>query len=1231
MTDTLSAKLFLPALNCEETLTSTQLQTSQLLQSLCTEATSLTSILTLMTGQTVASLARSGSFRLLSYCFGNAGKKIATYHYTSSIIACAAEGIAFNTATEVGRTGHFQIGTCEENLHGFLTLGVCKILAGKSGNSLILQHGIQDSAMVTVDVVCEGLGFIEKREEGFVQRMSGAELASFRMGISAKLTHMVCIDVSHFNAKQDLDYAFRKSGTRKINTTKRSWMRENGWDFELATCKGAAVENIDPFSLNLENSPWKQKGSRVFAMSAFDHESKIGRAPLKSLTASSPLKPSPILDLLQSTNKRLLIAKMFQDFLNRANPGEDTATYFKTHAKRYLANHPDFQKFPEEQRGEVVHVILRDSLILFPERLSLLEEHQLDIPLIRASVFVASDRKVERSKNSYKEIVKNAELKLITLTHFYGFEISTTLYRKVLEEIPILAEYFSKEKINEDDGPASARAVRSALPDQKPWLSEWVSLFYLYRGESEHHIAMTFGTARLLRGISQTEMFDKGFSRYDRYKFESGTSKCDRKYWRELLNRYAPANLYSDKTRKRLARSYIMTHFPELPIWQLPYYQEGTFFEDYEKRKVARYFKNRTKSGNFKLLGIRFFFARNEMDLSVAELTTQKQLHRATYEDFEDNETYPSYRDLLRRSEALGVDFTESLSLLIQTHFPDLIDPETGHPRLKREPIYIEARIGEERKVRRYIENIGSAGEDLFWDRKKATLTFDGVVKKSEGQMTAERLAQLEENLFPPTKAELALLRKLYGTAEEETILTRPDWKSHNQIAEIEKAIAQGTEGEAFHELLQRKMQNAGLLKADLCREGEFDKYSLSELEKGQRKPTLDTVYHLIGLIQKKSVTQEKIDPVDFYEAHQTDLQHLPFYDRLTKTYRVRIKTVAALKEVLQTPLATYLYNQMEANRLKPFELAAKSGIKSNRLTLILRGQAYLLELPEIIALARALDIGLDEMYLRVHKEMGDFATIVSEMTKKVLRARSVDFREKATPDSYKPPPSSFAQTLLALQTGWNITVKAEMAKRLRIPATTLTSYLAGITPPLPVFYELCRQVDSLIPERERIAHRAKFYWGYAPEAQAIKILDPKGRKIVLTVPEDEIADWSYERFQQTSFSWLISQIEQEADAAGYTTIAFAAELGEVRGMIQVYKNGKILEVRWNFIEKLAKFIEEHLAGKYHPSFIAAIARPEIFDLAKSIVNQRGELIYEPDEKEPLDFKSRYRERLKSI
>ncbi len=133
-------------------------------------------------------------------------------------------------------------------------------------------------------------------------------------------------------------------------------------------------------------------------------------------------------------------------------------------------------------------------------------------------------------------------------------------------------------------------------------------------------------------------------------------------------------------------------------------------------------------------------------------------------------------------------------------------------------------------------------------------------------------------------------------------------------------------------------------------------------------------------------------------------------------------------------------------------------------------------------------------------------------------------------------------------------------------------------------------------------------------------------------VPENELGEWTYEKFQKTPFSWLIAEIEKEAIRKGFTKYVFASALGEVRGTIASLKKDATLEIRWDFIQRLADFSRKYLDGKYHVSFIAALAHPEIFDLDLHIINQRGEVIYQLDPKHPeqekLHLEKRYLLRL---
>ncbi len=190
----------------EESLTSSQLTLSCTLQSFFTEATSCSALFSLAVGQGFAAVVQAQGFRLLSPLFNPKMSRI-----LSTSASWITEGVAFNTASELGRSGEFRIGPLTENIHGIATIAVCKVMGkGILAHNAMVRNLVQNSALMTVDVTFEECGFVEKRNFSLTERFFNCQLTSWRMEISASFLTTACPQISIFKAEQELDYELRK-------------------------------------------------------------------------------------------------------------------------------------------------------------------------------------------------------------------------------------------------------------------------------------------------------------------------------------------------------------------------------------------------------------------------------------------------------------------------------------------------------------------------------------------------------------------------------------------------------------------------------------------------------------------------------------------------------------------------------------------------------------------------------------------------------------------------------------------------------------------------------------------------------------------------------------------------------------------------------------------------------------------------------------------------------------
>lgn len=201
----------------EETLTSSQLSLSCTFQAFFIEATSCSALFSLAIGQGFAGVVQSQGYRILSPIFNPKAARA-----LSTAGSWITEGVCFNTAAELGRSGQLRLGPLTDNVHGAITIAVCKAMGrGFLGHNAVVRNIAQNSALMSVDIVFEKYGGMEKKNFTLIERYFNCHLTSLRMEVSATFLGAVCPEVAMLKARCELDYQIQKPG--KISYKQDRW------------------------------------------------------------------------------------------------------------------------------------------------------------------------------------------------------------------------------------------------------------------------------------------------------------------------------------------------------------------------------------------------------------------------------------------------------------------------------------------------------------------------------------------------------------------------------------------------------------------------------------------------------------------------------------------------------------------------------------------------------------------------------------------------------------------------------------------------------------------------------------------------------------------------------------------------------------------------------------------------------------------------------------------------
>lgn len=293
-------------------------------------------------------------------------------------------------------------------------------------------------------------------------------------------------------------------------------------------------------------------------------------------------------------------------------------------------------------------------------------------------------------------------------------------------------EFVRQKRYNLNNARSRILAAQFALPGQARWLQALVAHLYQDRFKPLDHFHSNLKALRLLMGISSQEAAS----------IEMGGS-LKRAYFGGTVAAYRM--LY-----EKAVSSYTNTVFPKLPLSKLRYYRKPVIFDVAEAAKIKKFCRNSPT------LGEMLFFYRVERDWTQRQMADLLDMDQRDYEKLENNDVCPALETAKNISEKLEVDQNEVLSLLLATFHKKL-----GHPRLQTEPIYVNYNdTGDVHKLEKYEKAPGSVAEEIFFQRKKAGMSFEVLaVRMNRSRPT---LRKLESGQRLPTEEEMQKLEEVF-------------------------------------------------------------------------------------------------------------------------------------------------------------------------------------------------------------------------------------------------------------------------------------------------------------------------------------------------------------------------------------------------------------------------------------------------------------------------------------
>lgn len=214
----------------EVELTSSQLFTSQLIQSFCEQATSSSLLSGMVCGNFLGSITKSYVTRFFSPIFQKNGSLV---RGLSTVSGCFMEGTGIQLVPLLLKGE----GIGEEGFRGWIHMGLTMTMMKGIGCAQIsnpfVQHAVQDLAMVQFDRICGAVGFIQSPPTSFVEAMMQAEVISWQMSIGCKLLDNVAPSLRLLQAREELQVDLSSSPHLSFSSLKKGWVKLSG-SFEFS-------------------------------------------------------------------------------------------------------------------------------------------------------------------------------------------------------------------------------------------------------------------------------------------------------------------------------------------------------------------------------------------------------------------------------------------------------------------------------------------------------------------------------------------------------------------------------------------------------------------------------------------------------------------------------------------------------------------------------------------------------------------------------------------------------------------------------------------------------------------------------------------------------------------------------------------------------------------------------------------------------------------------------------
>jgi DNA-binding XRE family transcriptional regulator len=348
---------------------------------------------------------------------------------------------------------------------------------------------------------------------------------------------------------------------------------------------------------------------------------------------------------------------------------------------------------------------------------------------------------------------RRVEYKVSRLRDFYALAIGEALERNLCDALFEIRRLVRREGLSTKWGKQRMAIVRRVLPQEPPWVQALANHFFGNQSKSADDFGFVLRAARLLQHVTNNVAAAHGYSHYDLH-FSEANKTVHRDRFRKAVIKYGIP--YGP-----LAYAYMRTHYPEINADTLTLQRRPLILVSEEREKVRLLVKHSPSFGEW------VYVNRSARDLAMLEAVDMLGFSTTVCTRMEANESYGTL-DQLRTLAATycphlepGEALDDILRLILRTFYP-----RVRHPRLQREPIYIDPHSdGDLNKLRDYAKNPGSSGELIFFLRKRLFSTVE-VLARQVGASTGD-FTYWETNVRQPAQKYIGPLCRALNISED--------------------------------------------------------------------------------------------------------------------------------------------------------------------------------------------------------------------------------------------------------------------------------------------------------------------------------------------------------------------------------------------------------------------------------------------------------------------------------